>query len=77
MRIFRRPVALTTVIYDRKDDPMKIKFALATVVLALAPGFALAGAGCDREKMNISASSCAEGTVYEPASGTCVPQTTS
>lgn len=56
---------------------MKIKFALATVVLALAPGFALAGAGCDREKMNISASSCAEGTVYEPASGTCVPQTTS
>lgn len=56
---------------------MKIKFTLAALALALSPTLALAGGGCDREKMNISASSCAEGTVYDAATGTCVPQTTS
>lgn len=56
---------------------MKIKTTLIALTLSLAPGFALAGGGCDREKMNISASSCAEGTVYDAASGTCIPQTTS
>lgn len=56
---------------------MKIKFAIATLALALAPGFALASGGCNSEKTQISASSCAEGTVFDAASGTCVPQTTS
>lgn len=54
---------------------MKFKTALAALTLALAPTFALAGGGCNSDK--ISASSCAEGTVYDPATGTCVPQTTS
>lgn len=58
---------------------MKFKTAplalTAALTLALAPTFALAGGGCNSEK--ISASSCAEGTVYDAATGTCVPQTTS
>jgi hypothetical protein len=77
MRIFRRPVALTKAICERKDDPMKIKTTLIALVLAAAPGLALAGGGCNSEKTNISASSCVEGTVYDAATGTCVPQTTS
>ena len=56
---------------------MKIKTTLCLIALTLAPTFALAGPGCDREKMNISASSCVEGTVYDAATGVCVPQTTS
>lgn len=56
---------------------MKIKTTFIAMTLALAPTFALAGGGCDREKMNISASSCVEGTVYDAATGVCVPQTTS
>lgn len=56
---------------------MKIKTTLITLTLALAPTFALAGGGCHSEKTKISASSCAEGTVYDAATGTCVPQTTS
>lgn len=54
---------------------MKIKTACAALVLALAPTLALAGAGCDREK--ISASACADGQVFDAAKGTCVPVTTS
>ena len=56
---------------------MKIKTTLIALTLGLAPTFALAGGGCNHEKMNISASSCVEGTVYDAATGTCVPQTTS
>lgn len=56
---------------------MKIKTTLIALVLASAPGLALAGGGCNSEKTKISASSCAEGTVYDAATGTCVPQTTS
>jgi hypothetical protein len=57
---------------------MKIKTTLITLVLAAAPGIALAGGGgCNSEKTKISASSCVEGTVYDAATGTCVPQTTS
>ena len=56
---------------------MKIKTTFIALVLAAAPGLALAGPGCDRDTTNISASSCAEGTMYDAATGTCVPQTTS
>lgn len=57
---------------------MKIKTTFIALTLSLAPTLALAGgAGCNYEKTKISASSCVEGTVYDAASGTCVPQTTS
>ncbi|MEZ5754376.1 MAG: adenylosuccinate lyase [Paracoccaceae bacterium] len=56
---------------------MKIKTTLIALTLGLAPTFALAGGGCNWEKTQQSASSCAEGTVYDATSGTCVPQTTS
>ena len=56
---------------------MKIKTTLIALSLTLAPTLALAGGGCNSEKTRISASSCAEGTVYDAATGTCVPQTTS
>jgi hypothetical protein len=57
---------------------MKIKLTAIAAALALAPTFALAGgAGCDWEKTRQSASSCAEGTVYDAATGACVPQVTS
>ena len=57
---------------------MKIKTTFIALTLSLAPTLALAGgAGCDYEKTKISASSCVEGTVYDAATGTCVPQTTS
>ncbi|MEY4982714.1 MAG: hypothetical protein RIR62_980 [Pseudomonadota bacterium] len=56
---------------------MKIKTALVAFVLAAAPGFALADGGCGAMKSKISASNCIEGQVYDAATGTCVPQTTS
>ncbi|WP_173861046.1 hypothetical protein [Tabrizicola sp. TH137] len=56
---------------------MKIKTTFIAFTLSLAPTLALAGPGCDYEKTKISASSCVEGTVYDAATGTCVPQTTS
>jgi hypothetical protein len=56
---------------------MKIKTTLVALTLSLAPTFALAGGGCNSDKMKISASSCVEGTVYDAATGVCVPQTTS
>lgn len=56
---------------------MKIRTAFVAFVLAAAPGFALAGGGCDAMKSKVSASNCAEGQVYDDAKGVCVPQTTS
>jgi hypothetical protein len=56
---------------------MKIKTTFIALTLSLAPTFALAGGGCHSDRMNITASTCAEGTVYDAATGVCVPQTTS
>lgn len=56
---------------------MKIKTTFIALTLSLAPTFALAGGGCNWDKTNVTASSCAEGTVLDAATGTCVPQTTS
>ncbi len=56
---------------------MKIKTTFIALTLSLAPNFALAGGGCNSDKMNITASTCVEGTVYDAATGVCVPQTTS
>ncbi len=56
---------------------MKIKTTLAVIGLMLSPTFALAEGGCAHSKSNISASACAEGTMYDAASGTCKPLTTS
>ncbi|WP_306005581.1 chitin-binding domain-containing protein [Aquicoccus porphyridii] len=52
---------------------MKRKLTLAVVALVLAPG--LASAMCS--KSHDQAMTCAEGSVYNPETGSCVPQTTS
>lgn len=46
-----------------------MKTKLAVLVLCLAPSAALA---CQKHEQQ--AMSCTEGTVYDSASGTCVPQ---
>jgi hypothetical protein len=55
---------------------MKIKTTLCLIALTLAPTFALAGPGCDREKMQ-SASQCASGQVWDAAQQACTPEVTS
>jgi hypothetical protein len=55
---------------------MKTKTTLSVIALALAPTFAMAGAGCDRAKMH-SAAQCAAGQTWDAAQQACVPQTTS
>jgi hypothetical protein len=54
---------------------MRLKATIAAFVLALVP--AAGFADCNWNKMNTTANTCAEGTVYDPASGTCVTQATS
>ena len=56
---------------------MKIKTTLAVIALMLSPTFALAEGGCANSKSNISASACTDGTIYDAATGTCQPLTTS
>ena len=56
---------------------MKIKTTLAVIALMLSPTVALAAGGCDHMKSNISASACAEGTIYDAATGICQPVTSS
>lgn len=49
---------------------MKIKIAAVTLALALAPALSMAeGCSYGKEKQ---AMSCADGTAYDSASGTCV-----
>ncbi len=55
---------------------MKIKTAIATLALALAPGFALA-MGCSTDHQSEQAMSCAEGMVWDTEAGACVEQVTS
>ncbi|AXI47242.1 adenylosuccinate lyase [Sulfitobacter sp. SK012] len=47
---------------------MKLGIALATATLALLPSIALA-AGCSHDKQAVS---CAIGTIYDAATGSCV-----
>lgn len=51
---------------------MKLGIALATLALVVAPGLSFAQ-GCDHGKQ---AMSCAEGTVYDSVSGSCVVDAT-
>ncbi len=55
---------------------MTIKTLLATLALAVLPTFGLA-AGCGHAASDQQAMSCAEGTLWDQTTGTCVPQTTS
>ena len=50
---------------------MKLKFGLAALALAAMPSFAMA-AGCGYSK-DRQAMTCAEGSVYDSASNSCVP----
>ncbi|MEL6204056.1 MAG: carbohydrate-binding module family 14 protein [Pseudomonadota bacterium] len=57
---------------------MRLKATIAAIALAGLPTFA-AAAGCNWGEAHTptTAMSCAAGTVYDAASGTCVPSTTS
>lgn len=56
---------------------MKIKTAFVALALAVAPGLAFAGGGCDAMKSKVTASTCTEGQVFDQATGLCMPGTTS
>jgi hypothetical protein len=49
---------------------MKTRTILAALALALAP--TLAAAYCSEPKQSTSANACAEGQVFDAATGTCV-----
>lgn len=51
-----------------------LKTTLITAILALLPGLTIAQ-GCDHTKT--TAMSCADGTIPDPETGTCVPVTSS
>jgi len=53
---------------------MKITFGLAALALVALPSLAAAGCGYDRQKQ---AMTCAEGSVYDSETQSCVPSTTS
>lgn len=54
---------------------MKIKTTVVAALLALSPTFVLAE-GCGWGHTETTAMSCAEGTVMDEESGTCVPTVT-
>jgi len=49
-----------------------MKILLSVIALVLLPGLAAAQCSSDRQAM-----SCAEGTSFDPETGTCIPVTTS
>lgn len=51
---------------------MPLRTLAAALALAIVPSFSVAACGHDRQAM-----SCAEGSVYDAASGTCVSSTNS
>lgn len=52
---------------------MKTKItAAALLALMLTPNLALAMGGCSGAHKDVTASSCAEGSTYDTASGACV-----
>lgn len=54
----------------------KLTLTLATIALLGLPSIA-AAEGCNWQHMNETASQCTEGQVLDPATGTCVANTTS
>lgn len=53
-----------------------IKTLFATAFLALSPALAMAE-GCSSKHMDVQAMSCADGSTWDAATSTCVPQITS
>lgn len=51
---------------------MKIKAVMAALALALAPSVALAWGGCSTMKPEQTASSCADGQIWDGDSAACV-----
>ncbi len=56
---------------------MRLKTTLAALVLATVPAMGFASCNWGMEPKSTTASTCAEGQVYDPTSGTCVSQATS
>ncbi len=57
---------------------MTIKTTLAALALVLSPGMLLAKEGCGGSmKQEITASTCAQGAVWDEAKGMCVDQPSS
>ncbi len=57
---------------------MTIKTTLAALALVLSPGMLLAKEGCGGSmKHEITASTCAQGAVWDEAKGMCVDQPSS
>jgi hypothetical protein len=55
---------------------MTIRTFLITTIVALIPALGLAQ-GCHGDRADQQAMSCAEGTAWDEATGTCVPQISS
>ena len=57
---------------------MTLKTTFAALALTLLPGLALAGGGCNgmNHAADTASMSCAEGTIMDPETNTCVPLTT-
>lgn len=55
---------------------MKLTVGLAALALVALPSVALATGGCTYGKQK-QAMSCADGTTYDSATGSCVPLTSS
>jgi len=55
---------------------MQTRTILAALALALAPTLAIAG-GCSHGMKEVTASSCADGMVWDPEKSQCVMQPTS
>jgi len=59
-------------VLNKRRRRMKTKTTLLAALLALSPTLALAE-GCNWSKHETTAMSCAEGSVMDEATGTCVP----
>ena len=55
---------------------MKFRLAIAALALAVAPSFAVALGGCGMDRVTTSASSCADGQIWDAASETCITPVT-
>jgi hypothetical protein len=56
---------------------MKHAAFLAVLALTLLPGLAAAGPGCQGDKLEETAASCAPGTTWDSATSACVENPTS
>ena len=55
---------------------MKLKLVIATLALSVAPSLAMAACFGDHNKEDV-VMSCAQGTVYDAETKSCVPMSTS